>query len=92
MNLGEFKDFMFCNDSVYEFQAILETGDDDLEHPRINLKLRRGANEKSVTGTAARDIKLVFKITQRIELQELGALAKAFETSVKAPRSPDERK
>lgn len=92
VNHAEFEDFMFGNENINDFQAVLETGDDDLEHLRVKLEVRRGADEAELADTLSNDIKRVFEVTPDIDLQELGSLAKAFAASVKAPRFLDERK
>lgn len=91
VNHAEFEDLIFQNEHINDFQAILETGSDDLDNLRVRLEVRRGSNEIQVAKSVATEIKRVFEITPDIELQELGYLAKVFEASIKAPRFLDER-
>ena len=76
---------------VGDFQAMLETGDGDLENMRVKIEIKRGANEATVAEIVNADIKRVFEVSTMVEVQELGTLAKVFESSIKAPRFVDER-
>ncbi len=91
INHAEFEDFMFRNEDINDFQAVLTTGEDDLEHMRVLLEVKRGSDETVVHQHVTSEIKRIFEISAEVELQELGALAKAFEASIKAPRFVDER-
>ncbi len=91
LNHSEFEDFMFRNPDINDFQAILETGDDDLENMRVKIEIKRGADTDAVAAAMVDEIKRVFEISAIIDVQELGTLAKAFEASIKAPRFVDER-
>lgn len=92
LNHAEFEDFMFRNENINDFQAVLETGGDDLEHLRVKIEVKRGADEAEVSEAVSSEIKRVFEVTALIDLQALGTLAKAFEASIKAPRFVDERR
>ena len=91
INHSEFEDFMFRNQDINDFQAMLETGDGDLENMRVKIEIKRGANEATVAEIVNADIKRVFEVSTMVEVQELGTLAKVFESSIKAPRFVDER-
>jgi len=91
LNHSEFEDFIFRNPDINDFQAILETGDDDLENMRVKIEIKRGADTDAVAAAISDEIKRVFEISAIIDVQELGTLAKAFEASIKAPRFVDER-
>ena len=91
LNHAEFEDFMFRNQDINDFQAVLETGEDDLENIRVKIEIKRGSDETKVTQIVNAEIKRVFEVSALIEVLELGTLAKAFETSIKAPRFVDER-
>ena len=91
INHSEFEDFMFHNQDINDFQAMLETGDGDLEHLRVKIEIKRGADEAAVAEIVNANIKQVFEVSAMVEVQELGTLAKAFESSIKAPRFVDER-
>jgi len=92
VNHAEFEDFMFRNQDINDFQAVLYTDRDDLEQMRLLIEVKRGSDEKAVHETVTSQIKRVFEVSADIDVQELGTLAKAFETSIKAPRFVDERK
>ncbi len=91
LNHAEFEDFIFRDQDINDFQAILETGDDDLENLRVKVEVKRGADSAAVSENLEREIKRVFEVSPNIDLQDLGALAKVFEASIKAPRFIDER-
>jgi phenylacetate-CoA ligase len=91
VNHTEFEDFMFRNEDINDFQAILSIGDDDLEKMRVLIEVKRGSDEKAVQETVTTEIKRVFEVTANVEVQEIGTLATAFAASIKAPRFVDER-
>ena len=92
LNHAEFEDFMFRNMEINDFQAILETGDDELESIRLKIEVRRGTNVEKISERIRSEIKHVFEVSAIIDLQKPGELAKHFETSIKAPRFVDERR
>ncbi|MEE2998657.1 MAG: AMP-binding protein [Pseudomonadota bacterium] len=92
LNHTEFEDFMFGNAEINDFQAILETGDDDLELIRVKIEVKRGLDEEKISKQVGSEIKKVFEVSPIIDLQKPGELAKLFETSIKAPRFVDERR
>ena len=92
LNHSEFEDFMFRNQEINDFQAVLETDDDDLEIIRVKIEVKRGSDEAEISRIVKSEIKRVFEISANIEVQELGTLAKIFEVSIKAPRFVDERR
>ena len=83
---------MFRNQDINDFQAVLETGDDDLENMRVKIEVERGVDEDPVVQTVFTEIKRVFEVSAIIDVQEQGTIAKAFEASIKAPRFVDERR
>ncbi len=91
VNHAEFEDFMVRNGRVNDFQGVLVTGDDALETLRVRVEVRRDADPRAVADEVTQSVKRVFEITPEVEVLELGTLAKAFETSIKAPRFVDER-
>ena len=91
VNHSEFEDFMFRNERVNDFQAVLATGDDALESLKVKIEVKRGADADAVAGDIAELVKRTFEVTPAVEVLETGALAKLFETSIKAPRFVDER-
>ena len=91
VNHSEFEDFMFQNERVNDFQAVLATGDDSLESLRVKIEIKRGADADAVAGDVSASVKRTFEVTPEVEVLETGALAKLFETSIKAPRFVDER-
>ena len=92
LNHADFEDFMFRNQDINDFQALLETGDDELENMRVKIEVKRGADETRVSELITSEIKRVFEVSAIIDVQELGTIAKAFEASIKAPRFVDERR
>ncbi len=92
VNHAEFEDFVFAIPPVNDFQAVLVTDDDDLETLSVRIEVRRGDDARSVADDLARRIKSTFEVSPRVEVLEIGTLARAFESSIKAPRFVDERK
>ena len=91
VNHSEFEDFMFRNPLINDFQGVLETGDDDLEFFKVLIEIRRGGNDDDVVAGLSAETKRVFEVWPVIEVLEPGTLAKAFESSIKAPRFVDNR-
>ena len=91
VNHAEFEDFMFRHAQVNDFQGVLVTGADALETLRVRIEVRRGADGEAVAGEIAGAVKHTFEVTPEVEVLELGTLAKAFESSIKAPRFVDQR-
>lgn len=91
LNQAEFEDFIFRNEDINDFQAVLTTGDDDLEYMRVLIEIKRGSDEAAVRDKLNSEIKRVFEVSAIIEVVELGTLANAFAKSIKAPRFVDER-
>lgn len=91
VNHAEFEDFMFRNGQVNDFQGVLVTDESGLETLVVRVESRRGTDQQGVERELLAGIKSTFEIAARIEHQEIGTLAKAFESSIKAPRFVDER-
>lgn len=91
VNHTEFEDFMFKKPEVNDFQGVLVTDKSGLETLKVRVELASGADPKKVEGDLLQSIKHTFEVTAAIELLETGALAKAFEANIKAPRFVDER-
>ena len=91
VNHAEFEDFMFADQAVTDFQAVLVTDDDALETLVARIEIRRGEDETATRDALAGRIRQVFEVSPRIETLALGTLAKEFEASIKAPRFVDRR-
>ena len=91
VNHAEFEDFMFSNQLVNDFQAVLVTDADALETLSVLIEVKRGSDESAVISKVSADVKATFEVSPRIEVLELGTLAKQFESSIKAPRFVDRR-
>ena len=70
---------------------MLVTDGDQLETLDVLIEVRRGDNQTLVAEDLAIGIKRSFEITPRIQIIDLGTLAKQFESSIKAPRFVDRR-
>ena len=92
VNHAEFEDFVFAVPPVNDFQAVLVTDDDDLETLNVRIEVRRGEDAGEIAAALAGRIKTTFEVTPRMEVLEIGTLAKLFESSIKAPRFVDERR
>jgi len=91
VNHSEFEDFMFRNPQVNDFQGVLVTVQGGLEALRLRIEVKRGEDTKRAAETVIGEVKSVFEVTPEVEVLETGTLAKAFESSIKAPRFVDER-
>jgi phenylacetate-CoA ligase len=92
VNHAEFEDFMFRIAEVNDFQGVLATGTDALETLEVRMEIKRGSDPQAVSDKVRAAVKRTFEITPAIRVLELGTLAKAFESSIKAPRFVDERR
>ncbi len=92
INHAEFEDFVFAIPPVNDFQALLVTDDNDLETLVVRIEIRRGEDEDAIAADMGMRIKNIFEVSARIEVLEIGSLARLFESSIKAPRFVDERK
>ena len=92
INHAEFEDFVFSMPPVNDFQAVLVTDDNDLETLSVRIEVRRGEDADAVAAGMADRIKATFEVSARIDVLEIGTLARLFESSIKAPRFVDERK
>ena len=91
VNHSEFEDFMFRNARVNDFQAVLETGADALEHLKVRIEVKRGDDPETAAAELASAVRKTFEVTPKVEVLELGTVARLFEGSIKAPRFIDER-
>ena len=92
VNHAEFEDFVFSVPTVNDFQAVLVTDDSDLETLEVRIEVARGADAGQIAAGLADRIKSTFEISSRVEVLEVGTLARLFESSIKAPRFVDERR
>ena len=92
INHAEFEDFVFSIPPVNDFQAVLVTDDNDLETLNVRIEVRRGEDADAIAADMAERIKMIFEMSARIDVLEIGTLARLFESSIKAPRFVDERK
>lgn len=91
INHGDLEDFLFDRPEITDFTAEA-VGGEGLDRLRLTVELRRGGDPEAVRAALGRAVKQVFEITPEIDIQPLGTIARAFETSVKAPRFADRRK
>ena len=91
VNHSEFEDAMFRNPVVNDFQAVLVTDDDALETLTLRIEVKRGVDPDTAAERVAGEVKGIFEVSPRVEVLALGTLAKAFESSIKAPRFLDQR-
>ena len=67
------------------------TDDSDLETLSVRIEVKRDEDSSVVAADLENRVKATFEITPKIEVLEIGTLARLFETSIKAPRFVDER-
>lgn len=91
VNHADLEDFMFQNPLVNDFQGVLVTSGDALETLELHIEVKRGADAMAVVEDVAQDVKRTFQISPTLCVLKLGTLAKAFESSIKAPRFVDKR-
>jgi phenylacetate-CoA ligase len=91
INHAEFEDFMFRIPEINDFQGVLVTGESGLETLRVRVEIKRGADTGKIVKALAVKIKRIFEVNPEIQMLDLGTLARAFESSIKAPRFVDER-
>ena len=90
INHAEFEDFVFRIPEINDFQVELRNdGGSDIFH--IAIEVRRGSDVRTVADGLSGQVRETFEVRPEIEVLESGALAKAFESSVKAPRFVDRR-
>lgn len=92
INHAEFEDFIFAMPPINDFQAVLVTDAGDLETLNVRIEVRRGEDAGAVADMLAREVKTTFEVSPRIDVLEIGTLARLFESSIKAPRFVDERR
>ena len=91
VNHQEFEDMMFGHRSVNDFKLELIGDATGLEHLRVSVEPRRGADADALREDLARRTKATFELSPDIVILEPGVLAREFEASVKAPRFIDRR-
>ena len=90
INHAEFEDFVFRIPEINDFQVELRNdGGSDIFH--VAIEVRRGSDARTVAAGLSARVRETFEVRPEIEVLESGALAKAFESSVKAPRFVDKR-
>jgi phenylacetate-CoA ligase len=90
INQSEFEDFMFRIPMVNDFRVELQTAQ-DREVLKLMIEVKREADAADIVSRIAENVRAVFEVRPDIEVLPLGALAKEFEASVKAPRFLDRR-
>ena len=91
INHAEFEDFIFRIAEVNDFQGVLVTDESGIETLRVRVEIKRGTDAGKIVKALAAKIKRTFEVNPEIQILDLGTLAKAFESSIKAPRFVDER-
>ena len=91
VNHQDFEDMMFAHRSVNDFKLELIGDAAGLEHLRVSVEPRRGADIEAMRADLGRRIKATFELSPDIVILEPGMLAREFEASVKAPRFIDLR-
>lgn len=91
VNHAEFEDFMFRYPEINDFQGVLVTDESGLESLTVRIEVKRGEDGAAAAETVGAAVKSTFEVTPQVEVLETGTLAKAFESSIKAPRFVDER-
>lgn len=90
INHGEFEDFVFALAAVNDFKCEAVTLG-DLDALRVSIEVKRGADIAATVALVQREVKRVFEIAPIVETLEPGALAREFESAIKAPRMRDLR-
>jgi phenylacetate-CoA ligase len=83
---GEFEDFMFASREVADFRCEV-TNEGGLDQLVVVVELRGSPT----TAELERNIKHRFEVTPLVKLVPAGAIAREFESAVKAPRFLDKR-
>lgn len=92
MNHAEFEDFMFRNQDVLDFQAVLETeAVTGREGLKILVEFKNEVDEAAASAIVVRGIKQTFEVSPLVQVLKRGTLATEFERSLKAPRFIDRR-
>jgi phenylacetate-CoA ligase len=91
INHQDFEDFLFENAAVMDFKAEALESQDGNDVFMLSIEARRGADEDQLRVAVMDGTKTRFELTPEVEFLAVGALAKEFETSVKAPRFTDRR-
>lgn len=90
VNHAEFEDFVFRIPEINDFQVELRN-DGGADIFRVAIEVRRGSEAGAVADGLAGRVRETFEVRPEIEVLETGTLARAFESSVKAPRFVDRR-
>ncbi|MGE4014419.1 MAG: phenylacetate--CoA ligase family protein, partial [Alphaproteobacteria bacterium] len=90
VNHTEFEDIIFARPEIADFKCELITRNDQ-ELMRVVVEVKRGVDGAAAAPALATAIKERFESTPDVVVQELGTIAREFETSVKAPRFVDKR-
>lgn len=92
VNHAEFEDFMFRNQDVLDFQAVLETEvETGREGLKVLIELKNGVDEAAASSIVIDNVKQTFEISPLVQVLARGTLAVEFERSLKAPRFIDKR-
>ena len=91
VNHQEFEDFMFEFSEINDFKAELLTTDQGTDAFVLSIEVRRSADPDTVAAELNDRTRTRFEIRPDIEVVEAGTLARAFESSIKAPRFVDRR-
>ncbi len=90
INHQEFEDFMFDIVEVSDFKAEAVTAG-DLDQLRLTIEITPGTDGATVARQVAVRTKATIELTPEVVVVEPGALAKEFESAIKAPRFVDRR-
>ena len=90
INHQEFEDFMFGFVEVSDFKAEAVTSG-DLDALRLTIEITPGTDGTTVARQVADRTKATVELTPEVVVVEPGALAKEFESAIKAPRFVDRR-
>jgi phenylacetate-CoA ligase len=92
VNHAEFEDFMFRNQDVLDFQAVLETdAATERENLKVLIELKTGVDEAATARIVGDSVKHTFEVSPNVQILARGTLAAEFERSLKAPRFIDRR-
>jgi phenylacetate-CoA ligase len=91
INHGDLEDLLFAQPAIQDFRGEAVTAPDGRDQLRLLVEVRRGADPERVVADLGALVRRTFEQACEIELLAAGTIAKAFETSVKAPRFVDKR-
>jgi len=82
VNHAEFEDFMFRNQDVLDFQAVLETENTSgREGLTVLVELKNGVDETAASSIVGNSVKHTFEISPKVQILTRGTLAAEFERS-----------